>query len=80
MQVGLKPLTPRGEYLVDLLADGSSTQFLGVSDGIWLFRGDFSQALEKYQGDLAVVEPQWTVHVEAEMYDRPSPPFPWEAG
>ena len=29
-----------------------------------------SQALEKYQGHLAVVEPQWTVEVEAEMYDR----------
>ena len=45
-----------------------------------MFRGDYPRALEKYQGSLAVVEPQWNLHVEADLYDRPSPPFPWEAG
>jgi hypothetical protein len=78
MQVGLKPLSSRGQYLVELMADGSSVQFLGVTDEVWMFRGDYPRALEKYQDNLAVVEPQWNLHVEAELYDRPSPPFPWE--
>ena len=70
MQIGLKPLSSRGEYLVDLLADGNSRQFVGVNpDGVWMFRGDFNGALEVYEGRLAVVEPQWTSHVSAELYD-----------
>lgn len=69
MQVGLKPLSPRGQYLVELLEDGYGSQFLGVTNGVWLFRGEFSQALERYQGRLAAVEPEWTLHVEAQLYD-----------
>jgi hypothetical protein len=68
-QVGLKPLTPRGEYLVDLLADGNSYQFLGVSpDGVRMYRGDYAGALERYKESLAVVEPQWMDHVTAKLY------------
>jgi hypothetical protein len=70
MQVGLKPLSSRGQDLVDLLVDGYSRQFLGVSlDEIWMFRGDFDRALETYQGRLSAAEPQWTSHVSAELYD-----------
>jgi hypothetical protein len=69
-QVGLKPLTPRGEFLVDLLADGNSYQFLGVSpDGVWMYRGDYVGALERYQESLAVVEPQWIDHLTAKLYE-----------
>jgi hypothetical protein len=70
MHVGLKPLDARGEYLVGLLEDGYPTQFTGRSpDGVWLFRGDFPQALERYQGRLAAVEPQWADHVEAQLLE-----------
>jgi hypothetical protein len=76
MQVGLKPHGSRGEYLVDLLADGNSRQFLGTDpDGVWMFRGDFKDALARYQGLLAAAEPQWNSHVSAALYDRPCPPF-----
>jgi hypothetical protein len=55
---------------VDLLADGNSYQFLGKNpDGVWMFRGDFDGALEAYKEQLAVVEPQWTVHVAANLYE-----------
>lgn len=69
-QVGLKPLTPRGEYLVDLLADGNSYQFLGVSpDGVWMYRGEYAGALDRYKESLAVIEPQWMEHVTAKLYE-----------
>ncbi len=68
MQVSVKPLDSRGEYLVDLLEDGYPDQFAGRSfDGAWLFRGDFAQALELYENRLAAVEPQWAEHVEARL-------------
>jgi len=68
MQVSIKPLDSRGEYLVDLLEDGYPSQFIGRStDGAWLFRGDFAQALERYESRLAAVEPQWAEHVEARI-------------
>jgi hypothetical protein len=70
MHVGIKPLDSRGEYLVDLLEDGYPNQLAGrTPDGVRLFLGDFPQALERYQGRLAVVEPEWTKHVEARLYD-----------
>ncbi len=70
MHVGIKPLDSRGEYLVDLLEDGYAAQFAGrTPDGVWLFLGDFPQALELYQSRLAVVEPEWAEHVEARLYD-----------
>jgi hypothetical protein len=70
MRVGIKPLDSRGEYLVDLLEDGYPAQFAGrSSEGVWLFLGDFPRALELYQSRLAVVEPEWTEHVEARLYD-----------
>jgi hypothetical protein len=69
-RVGLKPLSSRGEYLVDLLADGNSYQFLGKNpNGVWMFRGEFDGALDAYKEQLAVVEPQWTVHVAANLYE-----------
>jgi hypothetical protein len=68
MQVSVKPRDSRGEYLVDLLEDGYPDQFTGRSpDGAGLFRGDFAQALELYEGRLAAVEPQWAEHVEARL-------------
>ena len=68
MQVSVKPLDSRGEYLVDLLEDGYPNQLAGRSpDGACLFRGDFAQALELYERRLAVVEPQWAEHVEARL-------------
>jgi hypothetical protein len=70
MQVGLKPLSSRGQELVEHMEDGYGSQFLGVNpDGAWMFRGDFNGALERYQGRLAVVDPQWSSHVSAELYD-----------
>jgi hypothetical protein len=61
MQVGLKPLDSRGEYLVDLLEDGYPTQFVGRSpEVVSLFRAGGPQFLGLYQERLAAVEPQWT--------------------
>jgi hypothetical protein len=68
-KVGLKPLSSRGESMVKLLADGNSYQFLGVNaDGVWMFRGEFDDALNVYAGRLAVLEQQWTSHVAANLY------------
>ena len=70
MRVGLKPLTPRGEYLVEEMKDDYGGQFRGVSaDGVWMFGPHYAQVLEVYQGRLAVMEPQWILHVEAKLYD-----------
>lgn len=70
MHVGLKPLDARGEYLVDLMEDGYPTQFVGRNpNGVSLFRANGSEPLKRYQGLLAVVEPQWTQHVDARIYD-----------
>jgi hypothetical protein len=70
VHVGLKPLDARGEYLIDLLEDGYPEQFAGRSaEGVWLFLGDFPGALKRYQGRLAVVEPAWSEHVDAQLYD-----------
>jgi hypothetical protein len=70
MNVGVKSLDSRGEYLVDLLKDGYENQLVGQSpDGAWLFRGDFPDALGLYESRLAVVERQWARHVEARLYD-----------
>jgi hypothetical protein len=70
MHLGLKSLDSRGEYLVDLMEDGYPTQFVGRSpDGVSLFRAGGPQFLDLYQERLAVVEPQWTEHVEARLHD-----------
>jgi hypothetical protein len=37
-------------------------------DGFRLYRGDTPLALERYQQRLAAMEPQWTAHVEAQLY------------
>lgn len=68
--VGLKPLTPRGENLLVEIKDGYESQFCGVNaDGASLFGPVYAKALEIYQSRLAVIEPQWTSHMEAKLYD-----------
>lgn len=70
MQVALKPLDARGEYLVELLEDGYPVQFAGKSpDGVWLFNATDPVTLETYKSRLAVVEPRWAEHVEAQLHD-----------
>lgn len=64
------PLDERGKYLVELLEDGYANQYIGQSpDGVWLFHGDFSEALELYRSRLGAVEPDWEDHVEARLYE-----------
>ena len=68
--VGLKPLTPRGEYLLAEIKDDYGSQFRGVSaDGASLFGPVYAKVLEVYQERLAAIEPQWTSHMEAKLYD-----------
>jgi|HubBroStandDraft_5_1064220.scaffolds.fasta_scaffold72225_3 hypothetical protein len=68
--VGLKPLTPRGEYLLAEIKDGYGSQFRGVSDdGASLFGPVYEKVLKVYQERLELMEPQWASHIEARLYD-----------
>jgi hypothetical protein len=68
--VGLKPLTPRGEYLLAEIKDGYGSQFRGVAaDGASLFGPVYAKVLKVYQERLAAIEPQWTSHMEVKLYD-----------
>jgi hypothetical protein len=68
--VGMKPLTPRGEYLLAEIKDDYGSQFRGVSaDGAALFGPVYAKVLKTYQERLAAMEPQWTSHMEVKLYD-----------
>jgi hypothetical protein len=69
--VGLRPLTARGQQLVEEMKDDYSSAYRGVGpDGAWLFGPHYAYAaLEVYQRRLAVMEPQFSLHIEARLYD-----------